>query len=724
MNIKQIIQWWLTLACLLFVTACSDEALTTASESGHRAGSIVLRLGTAGEMQTRTQLKGSYSLHNVQQTFAVLYSGEGDDAEYICHQDLNWNPREETGYGDGVIQQKDFEIVAPSTLSDGSYTILCVGLDDCSAQSYMLEMGDGKAPSFCREGGKLSEALAVLASGETMKYSELFAGCGEFTYTADRVNAVSVEMRRRVAGVYAYLKDIPMAINGREVRFVRLTTDNLPTAGIGLAGKGHTEGELPDDFGFGAQDESAKVLDAVELTAIATAGENNLYDIKKEYTESLGLQSNTLLLGSYVIPMEAGAGNTISIELLDGTQEVIKRFPALWSAAPGGVDTQRYPVFPDYIYHIGTRDQKSDRPVSIEGNRIEIEVQPWKEVAIFTEFPDVPLDATIGYDKNPTAYIYDCINTTETVDIYPSLMKKDWRLTIVAEDKSGKIDPGNLCDWLYFKLPDGSYAQEIYSKNYSGWKDTNVKIDILINDYVEERDIDVEYNSTVPSGQEAINTDWRRARIVLQTDESSSNTFLSFRQYNAITVKGQYKYGVIKRDYKSGFSRFDMGVERDRNGKVTTQGVANGWGFWTSAFFQIHQPFTYDSPDCEPCYDGEVCYASAARNEKGFPSSIIDISRCESMEWTGTENRTGDHFWYIPSQLELYSFFNGIVRYGDIDSNVEAGAIYWSGTAYCDTRILESRVRSYCQSTNDISATAYALRKGNVGYTRRARKFK
>lgn len=726
MKSEQIIMLYFVILAGLFA-GCSDDNRDFAPEKGHPGGSIVLRLGGNGSVQTRTQLKGSYNLHHVKQVYAILYQGEGDGATYISHQDLSWNPQSDTEYGEGIIQKKEFKLATPASLADGTYTLLCVGLDDQSGTTYGLAMSSETVPAFCATGKKLADAKAVLAAGMSMTQSELFAGWENFAYSTVQVNEVNVELCRRVAGAYVYLKDIPVTMFGKDVKFLHFVSGNLPPSEIGLARQPRTGAAIPDDFGSGTQEKSAKTLDVLEMKSISTPGINNLYEINPEYTASMGIAPHTLLLSAYLLPMNAGSENTFSVELLDEANGVIKSFPAVWKDAPTGTDTQKYPVYPNYIYHIGTRDGESDRPESLAGDRLELVVQAWTEFTIDTEFPNVPIDASIDYDKNQSKYIYDCINTTDSVKILPSLMKKDWKMTIVPEDKEGNIDLNAKCDWLYFEMPDGSYAQGFQSKDYEGYKDTTVTVTIRMNDYVVERDIDAEYNPNLPAGREAINTDWRRARIVLATEESSSDVHLSFRQYNAITVKGRYDYLETERDYKCGFSRFDMGVKRDKDGNITEQGTTNGWGFWSSAFFQIHQPYDYSNPDCVPCYDGEVCYTSAEKNKKGFPLSIIQISRQESLEWDGNNNLKGESFWYLPSQLELYSFFDRMVRHETIESHIEANALYWSGTAYCDGLIAENHVKSYCQRTSNIDSKYGELRtkngSRNLGYSRRARKF-
>lgn len=715
--------------CLLFLTglftACSESVEETESEAGYPVGSLVLRLRAGSESSTRTQLDGSDGMHHVRQVYAILYRGDGTNAsetKYVSHRILDWNPMEEGG-GNDIPETREFAMGIPASASSETYTVLCVGLDDESGSCYGLNMTADEVPSFCHAGSTLADAKAVLVKGKSMTEAELFAGWETFVYSSDKANVVNVEMFRRVAGAYAYLKDIPVSVNGIEVKAVRLVLGNRPPTEMALA---RVRTENANDFGTGVlQGDEAKVLDRLNLKDWgAVAGSNGLYEF-----DVPGFASGALFLRAYLLPMAPGENATLSVELLGGNEGeedvVLKSFPTEWNDVPAGGDKQRYAVYPNYIYHVGTRGAEEDRPMSLAGYRLELVVQPWTTIDIATEFPDVPIDASIDmddYGKNPLKYIYDSNTTTGAFTVYPSLMKKDWKLTIVAESKYGKLDPGLTCDWLYFVMPDGSYSQEYHSFDWPGGKGNEeaVTVQFRMNDFVEKRT----YPIGVQAKADSINNDIRCARFVLQTAESSSSVYLPLKQYNTITVSGQYKYGAVKRDYECGISRFDMEAERDRDGRVTKEGEKYGWGFWESAFFQIHQPFTYDSPDCEPCYDGEVCYLSAKKNEKGFPESIIDISRYDRFEWDGNNNVTADDFWYLPSQLELYSFFEQIVSNNLIESHVVPGELYWSGTAYCDARILASRVRSYGQRTGNIDKDYWELRQNNPGRIRRACKFK
>lgn len=689
--------------CFMFITcfmvSCSDRLIEPGSVQKYHNGSIVLRLETRTAAQTKTQLQGSYCLHHVQQIYAVLYKGEGDTATYISHQDLQWNPMTENNYGDGISQTKEFSLKIPSSITLDTYTVLCVGLDDNSGTTYGL----APDPSFCLEGKTLADAKAVLAEMESMTESELFAGWETFAYSYDTVNTVNVEMHRRVAGAYAYLKDIPAIANGKEVKAIRMVLGNLPPTEISLVRKTHTGSFIPDDFGGGdPQDAEAKILDRIDLESIATVGTEGLYEILPQYTEAMNIAPNTILLRAFLLPMKAGSEATLQIELIGKTEtgedELLKSFTALWSNVPSEAgDSRSYSIYPNYIYHVGTLAEGDDRPASIAGERLEIEVQEWTEKIIITDFPDVPVDASLDNEKNPSKYIYDCINTTDTLIIYPSLMKKDWVLTIVSEDADGRPDPEKDCNWLYFIMPDGSYKQEYKSTDWQGGngRDTTVKVLFRMNDFVEKRD----YSEFLwlEDKFDFINNDTRQARFILQTEESSKHVHWSIRQYNAITVNVYFNDFSVERWHDCGFRRFDFCSRRNSDGEVidtdeTRWGYPAAWGFWTSMWTQI---FNADGTAHEVRYNGKRAYNSFRRGgawgDENTPNTedatpIARYAKEDAFEYMIGDNNNGSNvaeteFWYLASQHELSTFFKDFVIFQPaVKTNILVGKWYWSTT--------------------------------------------
>ncbi len=751
----------LCLSALVGVCAgCTDDEGVDDSGRVHAAGSIVLRIGTGAK--TRTELKGSYNLHNVSQVYAILYEGTGDGATYVFHQDLDWSPVDSADHDEGVVQEKVLELDVPPTIKSGTeYTLLCVGLDDKSGAVYGLTLDDENdiAPDFLAEDKTIADAKAVLATGGDMTTAELFAGWGSFTYTREDDNQVEVTLTRRVSGAYAYVKDIPVTVDGKTVKSIQLVLGNNPTTQIGLARKERAVGAmLPDDFGSGENTATdAKILDKIPLTDdIVTANTTtNLYEIKTEYTDALGLTEQTLFLGAYLLPMAAGANGTLSIELLDADGALVKRFPALWTNAPTAAgDEEKYSVYPNYVYHVGTRSADSDRPASLAGSRIELVVQPWTELPIDTEFPKVPLEATIDYDKNPSKYIYDCINTTDEITIMPSLLRKSWKLTLVAEDKDGNIDlvsSGASFNWIYFVKPDGTHTQTLQSSDFTTGTSEEQKVTIWIYDYLnphyskdgdKKYKYDSGYDPSNSGNWDNINNDWRRARIIIQTDGSTSTSHISIRQYNAITVIGNYEEDSSKERFACGFSRYDYGVERDNDGSVTTQGYQGQWGLLGYTFGDIYSSNLDDRTD----YDGYYAHENVSKyrtnntNDWGTDDNIstqpiIRYSWTESWVNAGGDTATALAHWYLPSRDELYQFFKQMVMQSSIETHVKLDELYWSSTAKY-LSIESNKIRySYCQKL--ISTTwrlwvnpsdeskLYRTRefRDQSGYARRAHHF-
>ncbi len=731
--------------------SCADEETHTVPERKYADGSIVLRVGTSSRIQTRTALAGSYNRHHVQQVYAILYQGEGDGATYVCHKNLYWSPKDSADYGDGVVQEKVYEFAVPPTLQSGSKcTLLCVGLDDQSGATYGLTLNDSQTPAFLTAGKTLGEAQAILASGRSTAASELFAGWDTLTYQRKDTTGVEVEMTRRVAGAYAYLKDIPAQVSGKEVKSIQWVLGNNPTTQIGLARKKPTDNMQPADFGSGENtDTEAKILGKLTLTDIATANTTtNLYEIDTLYTKQQGLTKGTLLLSAYLLPMAAGSADyTLAVQLLDADGAVLKNFPAQWTKAPTAAgDKDKYAIYPNYVYHAGTRSADSDRPASLAGDRIELVVQPWTELTINTDFPKVPLEATIDYNKNPSSYIYDCINTTDTITIMPSLLQRGWTLTLVAEDKDGNENPTGACNWIYFVKSDGSYTQTLSSSDYTDGTSTAVDITIRLCDYMNphysEADsknykYDSDYDPSTETGRANINSDWRRARIVVTTEDSSSPSHISIRQYNAITVIGKYDKNTR---FSCGVSRYDYGVVRDANGNIITQGYAAFWGFKDKSYNSLHN--NYGDANY---YDGHFEYISI-KNEWGGNSTwwgtddvttqpAIRYAMAESWVYEDGQRKQDLLFWYLASRSELSAFFSDMaIRQPAIETHVEVGALYWSSTPKFNSNENKAGYkRSFCQkltsegnlwvnpSGEDLVDTREF--RNNNGYARRARHF-
>lgn len=745
MNKKQFLTVCLSLlACLL--AGCRDE-MAEVTPDGHPDGSIVLSISTESKADTRTVLKGSHDLHHVEKVYAVLYQGKGDDAAYVCHQILTtpdgkeWNPKAEA---DGGQQQtKEFALTATRELENGTYTLLCVGLDDQSGEVYGLSVGStgNSLPAFLASGKKFSDAMAVLASGKNTHQAELFAGWSSFGYNKNAVNPVEVEMRRRVTGVYAFLKDIPVMIGGDTLKVLRLVMENHPNSRIALARK-ELKQDIPDnqwtDYGDTPQtDDASKVLDTLPISSIAKPNKSTgLYMIGKEYTEATKLPPFTVLMSAYILPQ---AENELSIEAYGEGDKLLKTFMIKTESGAEAISFR-----PNHVYHIGTRDADSERPATLAGDRLKLEVSEWSKVSVDTEFPSVPLQADVesGTGKNLGKYIYDCINTIDTLVISPSLLKYEWTLTMTDTTDYPKFDQEvkHNTSWLYFskgKDANGNdiWASEVSSKDFLDGKghEKEVRIPFIMNDYV------VKHYPTMGNGiivyGDKIKNDFRTARILLTTPESGQSDSIFISQYNAIQVQSR-QHGSV------GFSRFDFGVERDKDGEPQRQGFMGIWGYYKTANPSIYGG-NHSETDVQQ--DGKVSYRDMEANKSddiwGKEETpleyqpVVRYSYYPAKEYINEggnmSNGVASEYWYLPSLYELYDFFTDVVVKDNTVSKVVVDGAYWSSTA--TLLVTDNGYKAYCQkllsngklwhSDPNHEADWTRLKRDEKCYARRARHY-
>ena len=677
----RILSLWLAALCF---GACTDDDLIDGTPTPEPETGIVIRLSAGDLEQTRTELTSQANLHNVKEVYALLYQGHGDDATFYACDKLEWNPKDSTDNTGVQEQRKEFLLPQSKNLAKGAYTVLCVGLDDESGETYNLP------EAIQKEGSTLKDAKATLVGGKTKEdiaKSELFAGWNQFHFAPDSLNIVEVEMKRRVAGVLCYLTDIPYNItdNGtKRVTKVYLTLYKNQNNSIGLCRKEIEGNGYPDDFGERIEsitmdettigNENRVVLMEFDLEDYGPQEDKNLYEITPPVNSNVEQLPNTLLQGVYMIPIDNTTDkNTLQIELwgktvesadeqpADGVaEEFIRSFPAinddidLDKNEESGESTPSYtyPIRPNIIYHIGTKpsndDTTGDTPESLAGTKVNIVAEEWTDQEIHVEFPSVPIMATmelLGYNES---YIFDCIGVKAKLEITNSVMNNPWEL-----DAAG--------DGVYF-LKGSTYSQEYASTEDEYNSKTPVEVNIVIPDYAVEND----YNKI------ALEEDIRTTNIILTTKTSSGDVTytIPIKQYNAIIVDMGKEEGL------RGFSRFDYGVERSANG-TPSKGIQIGWGYWSSVPSQIYGHGANNSSET----NGLTNYTEAKNGgaaDKGFVGSAIQVcakNGC-TIDDSGYLVET-EATWYLPSWSELEEFLGKFYTNGNVQSN----EYYWSSFA-------------------------------------------
>ena len=633
---------------ILMFCRCADDA-SFENEQPPKEG-ILVKLTNGSLASTKTALSSSANLHHVKEVHVFLYQGDTTDmtkAKYVKHENLNWNPMDSADYKVDAVQVKEFLLENSLNLPSGNYTLLCVGLDDRSGETYGLPDALENKP--------LSEAKATLAKGisiDGIAHSELFAGWETFEYVRGGLSEVEIEMRRRVAGVLCYLKDIPYTLtdNGTyRVTQVRLRLFTNQNHSVSLL-----RPKEKDALDFGTDRLSdGNILARFDLTGYGRQGDKNLYEIDVKKGEPSRLP-NTILMGAYLLPIrneKTAVDSTLVVDVLgkitnsvnddpaEGAEEVVlKSFPAVQEEATGDERLQ-YSIRPNVIYHIGQKssDDNTDGnyPESLAGTKLSLKVTGWERDTVDVEFPGVPINPTIAlvnesggiYDAEK--YIFDCMGTnTIRLRVYPSILKDPWKVTIIDEESN----------MLFLQE-----SEEVYKKEYKSSVTTKNMIPLVLTDYVK-------------LGGEEIRT--VKIRIVSLEDATTgkekegTEQILVARQYNAIIVGTG--------DKARGFSRFNWGTKRSiTTGRVTADNSTSDWGYYESPPSQIFgRGFDHSVSD-----NGYTNYQEAVKGgaaDNGFVGSAIQKVSQDRYTYDAASGKIVKKVagWYLPAKDELNWFLN------------------------------------------------------------------
>ena len=735
------------LVALLFARCADDDNLSGGIDGLPERG-IVIRLST-GELDTRTQLTSTGDYHHVKEVWAVLYKWNGNEStdpndpnnhgnyEFKSATLLKlengkpWNPydastqpRPSKGddqtdeeydaaldaylenmqtnyggeYGNGKVQGREFVLPETNDMTNGTYRVLCIGLDDKSGAVYDLKKKDGNL----NLGSTLAEAKAKMTI-ETKAYEEqtgtyqmygydgtgeLFAGWTEFEFEPDNINIAEVELKRRVAGILCYVTDIPAMIENTKVKGIRLCLNTKANGEIGLCRL-----DKPwEDFGAGGGYSS-------EYAGGTTLAYQDLSDWKVDGEILTNDEGKNLTMGVYLIPIdvvndsELGSNfNTLSVQLFGGENyqfnketgkvtggEPIKTFNVLneqGHSTERKETAERYNILPNYIYHIGDKDDDIDEPMSLLGQKITVVPKKWEGgETIPVEFPSVPIYNTMRlvYPTNPDDikntdwvgygddYVFDCIGVDNIykpdgyywddnydkllfLEVDVSVLKEGWSLHIGAPGEDGQM--------LRF-FDDNKYKTDVsrdgQQKEY---------IPLLMTSYAEND----------------LNKKRRSVTIILTSDGAGKPVNLTVKQDNALIVSMKYgndDYGV------RGFSRRDW-----------HDGETLPWGYSSSSYVPS---LIYDYANYKECWcEGNKLYSEAKVNNYDNKFSGSAIYKCAkgflTLDANGQRDISGH--WYLPARRELHSFLKTYPE--------EAGSTkYWTSTAYVSGK-------TYCNYVEDI----------------------
>lgn len=769
------------LATLLMMACKSDDPLQP--EGGTGNGEPVLEISVDGDfyMDTRSEtgaassgykLVSSEAVQHIESMYAYIFEGNDENATCVFVTKLPWETASQ-----------------PQGAATLNYSLKEVGLDKYGAEDMQVLViaVDNRSDTYDFPypdieghdsqdmiGEKLKEVKLQLAEKATgtdggttetvaekayrMANTEVFSGYKAFK-ASDQV--IRVEMMRCVAGVLCYLTDIPYYVNGQEddqdvIQSIELQLGgelNLNTSYSSFY-KNYTQGAtafvyaedpLPDGnviasvniseyiYGIGVRN---GVLDKQAGTS---GGETLLY-VPEQNNGVVKTLENTILFGAYLLPIQATQADSEKDATLQLVLKNVEGGELTYYVKNMTSGSQyAYSLDPNCIYSIGSKpsstDTESDRPASLKGKELNLEVVEWGGADNDDDvlFPPYALNSYISasWDENYENYIFDCMNSIQT--IYIKLSEEDANnpsFNVWASDKEtiDEEEQRTLVDWVDFRFYDDEKKEPIGEWISSSIPMTDniasqlqgknqIALQVRLHDYVKYNNI--MGNSALSQDEkiQQLKDDFRTA--YLQLTASDGTTVISsvpVRQFNAITVDFTYD----DKNYITAFSRVDLGDTMGDGGVALGNGIKMTWGYNTKWADVIGPRSIFGYIDEN--VDGEKdCNAANDKNKDGYTNSAMYYTRKEAVQ-TGLSGK----YWYLPAQYELKAFFNSVVKMinGSNASNlidvvnVHPKEFYWS----CSTAISDLTKDSYVMSST-LTKPDGRKRYNTDAYCRQARKF-
>lgn len=607
-------------------------------------------------------------------------------------------------------------------MQGADYTLLGVGMDKASVNTYSVT-----------EGQTLGNTYATLKNEKTpadMAQSEFFTGTVSFTNNGKHTVMEDLVLKRRVAGVMLYVKDIPQKLvspadnSECQVTDVYVKLGQNQKSSVRLWRNSEDINWKEPDGQSEAQEEDSRTLLHLDLSSFIQT-EGDYYEITPP-AES-GLLANTLLTGGYILPMNMNSENaTFTVELWGEPKDeevgsgissscLLKSFVVENKSES---NSRSYDIRSNYLYCIGKNfaGTEDDQPVSLLGEKLQMEVLPWTEVEQKVDFQPARVQAIFNPDFDQEKYRFNCINNEFEVEILPSMNAESWKIVIPESTTVLNADGTEVTSkepWLYVKTGDTSCSLQYEANNTEKGQATKIKF--LMMDYAVQRDWGWNTSTHQWTGAQVngkdpvdlINNDVRTLKVELITTLASGQTlkdYLTVSQYNTITVNYMNGSGTAV----CGFSRVDVGdqfnkqardvVEPDleyrkknnpqQGGKTTSWGY-NGGATVATSIYGGDSEWGEGRADNGAVNMKDIGAYFSANWESAWNGSAMQKSQCTfvsvtnggiaRVQSTTTKDSRTDQCWYLPAKVELEGFFKAYMdSKWKIQTNVLRGDRYWS----------------------------------------------
>ena len=700
----------LAMTALLAASCIKDEPTCSTCGDNPEGRGILLSFNAGTD--TRSTLQSSeVDYKDVYRVFLYVFEGNTTDAKCIHSQDIGWvNEDKDKNVEELMTQSFWIDFAVPK---DKTITFLAVGVDDRAGEVYGFNGEHDGSLTL----GTLMAQLATGKGKDDMAQAQFFSGyVSQEVGQEEDVVDVEITLTRKVAGVLAYLGNIPCKVDYTDANLGQADVTGIRLV---LGASQNTQmnvwsastDETPVYGGEPMEDtDDNKILFDYNLSELGfTPDEDDRYFTKQAQTNEDGVAitlPNTLLYGAYLLPLNMSQGSTtLQLQLIgsyttgEGDKhynEVVKTYIIQNS---NGETT--FPLNENYFYSIGKKlsdnSTDNDKPADLSGNVLEIAVTAWHEHTIPNNFPNVTAPARVmsAESINPNNYIFDAPGTTTKVTVLPATpTAKSWTMTInyeLEEDAPNYSLNKDQKGWIHIKEYDATgkftgYVSELTSSD--GGERT---VELVLNDFAVQRDLkekDGDYKYTDEDIKMAKN-DYRTAYIEIKTAGQESTPYrMRIRQYNTLTIRSS----TNSENMWIGTSRLDYGCKFDpETGEAICQETSTGnhnergntlnhWGYTSSGTIVI----SGDAGDMDS-KDGELNMTKTMAHTWGFKyfeGSLMWKVRKEIINIKENQEQEEEHTWYLPAYQEMANLGNYVTPGYDSPECIKLFNMGWSDKYY------------------------------------------
>lgn len=718
------------LATLLMMACKSDDPLQP--EGGTGDGEPVLEISVDGDfyMDTRSEtgaassgykLVSSEAIQHIESMYAYIFKGSGEDATCVFVKKLPWETASQPqgaatlnyslkGVGLDQYGAEDMQVlvIAVDNRSD-TYDFPYPDIEGHDSQGMKNKsLNDVKLQLAEKATGTDGGAETVAEKAYRMANTEVFSGYKAFK-ASDQV--IRVEMMRCVAGVLCYLTDIPYYVNGQEddlnvIQSIELRLGgglNLNTLYSSFY-KNYTQGAttfvyaevpLPDGNVIASVNISEYIYgigvgDGVLDKQAGTSGGETLLYVPEQNNGVVKTLENTILFGAYLLPIQATQADSeqdATLQLVLKNKNVEGGELTYYVKNTTSGSQYAYSLDPNCIYSIGSKpsstDTESDRPASLKGKELNLEVVEWggadNDDDVF--FPPYALNSYISssWNENYENYIFDCINTTEVFQVKLSqtdaegLKDGNLQLAMFEANADGQTQPATWANLRFAGQTDDDWEDVLELKNVpdNAREGNIINVEIRLHDYVVENDIMGDETLSLADKIEKLSNDFRTANLTLSKGAEALSS-VPVKQFNAITVEFTYD----KETYTTAFSRVDLGDTMGDDGVALGNGSQIPWGLdgvYAWILFGSKLNHRLDGN-----VNGEEDYKKAFDSAKGDNYVGFEDSAIAKAYKEVVMNGVSGKYWYLPAREELYAFVTQVNANSLSGSMNLQNAYYWT----------------------------------------------